>query len=136
MFLAYHVGIQDTGSRFKRIHGRIYAQFSNLSAENGGRVQMAERRGRSRVSEVISRNIYSLDRCYGSVLCGGDTLLHLTHFGCQRRLISHGRRHAAQKGRHLGARLGETEDVVYEEQDILRVVRILAVSERLRQGQT
>ena len=57
--------------------------------------------------------------------------LQRPHVGCQRRLIAHRRWDAAEQGRHLRARLGEAEDVVNEEQDVLTLV-----AEMLRHGQT
>ena len=40
------------------------------------------------------------------------------HLGGQRGLITHGRRHAAQQGRHFAAGLREAEDVVDEQQRV------------------
>ena len=40
----------------------------------------------------------------------------------KRRLIAHGRRNTAEQRRHFGARLGEAEDVVDEEQHVLALV--------------
>ena len=44
------------------------------------------------------------------------------HVGGERRLIAHGRRDTAEKRRHLGAGLGEAEDVVDEEQHVHALV--------------
>ena len=49
----------------------------------------------------------------------GDALLQLAHLVGQGRLVAHGRGHAAEEGRHLGAGLDEPEDVVDEEQHVL-----------------
>ena len=49
-----------------------------------------------------------------------------THFRGQRRLVTHGRWHAAQQSRHLATSLGEAEDVVHEEQDILAAAVLVA----------
>lgn len=62
----------------------------------------------------------------------GDALLQQTHLVSQVRLVTHGGRHAAQKGRHLRTGLGVTEDVVDEEEHVL----LLHIAEVLRHGQT
>ena len=62
---------------------------------------------------------------------GSDPLLQLAHLIGQVRLVTHGRRHPAQQGRHLRACLGEPEDVVDEEQHVLA----LHVAEVLRHRQ-
>ena len=62
----------------------------------------------------------------------GDALLQLAHLVGQVRLVTHGRGHPAQQGRDLGACLGEPEDVVDEQQDVL----VLDVAEVLRHRQT
>ena len=41
----------------------------------------------------------------------------------QRRLVAHGGRHTAEQRGHLGARLGEAEDVVDEQQHVLILAR-------------
>ncbi len=60
-----------------------------------------------------------------------DALLQLTHLVGQCRLVTHRRRHAAQQRGHLGASLGEPEDVVDEQQHVL----LLLVAEVLRHRQ-
>src|SRR5262249_11207504 len=49
-------------------------------------------------------------------------LLQSTHVRGERRLIANGRRNTAKQRRDLRARLGETKDVVDEEQNILALV--------------
>ena len=61
----------------------------------------------------------------------GDALLQLTHLVGQRGLVTHRGRHAAEQRRHLGAGLGEPEDVVDEQQHVL----LLLVAEVLGHGQ-
>ena len=61
----------------------------------------------------------------------GDALLEHTHLVGQRRLVAHRGRHAAEQRGDLGARLGEAEDVVDEEEHVL----LLHVAEVLRHGQ-
>ena len=62
---------------------------------------------------------------------GGDALLELAHLVGQVGLVAHGRGHAAQQRGDLGARLGEAEDVVDEQQHVL----VLNIAEVLRHRQ-
>ena len=135
MGLAHDVRVQDAGSGFQRIHGRIDAEGGNLTAQDRGGVQMGEGCRRSRVREVIGRDIDRLHRGDGSVLGRCDALLHLAHFRGQRRLVTHGGRHTAEQGRHLRTRLGETEDIVDEEEDVARALAGVAVTEGFRERQ-
>jgi hypothetical protein len=73
---------------------------------------------RRRIRQVIGRHIDRLHRGYGALLGGGDPLLQFTHLRRQVGLISYRRRHAAEQGRNLGARLREAEDVVDEQERI------------------
>ena len=61
----------------------------------------------------------------------GDALLQGAHLIGQVRLVSHGGRHTTQQGGHLRTSLGETEDVVDEQQHVL----VLHVTEVLSHGQ-
>ena len=70
------------------------------------------------VRQVVGRHIDSLHRGDRSRLGRSNTFLHGTHLRSQCRLITYGRRHTAQQGRHLRTSLGETEDVIDKEQDI------------------
>jgi peptide chain release factor 1 len=80
---------------------------------------MGEGGGGSRISQIISRDVDGLDGGDGSLLGGGDTLLHTTHVDGKGGLVTDGRGDTSQKGRHLGTGLGESENVVNEEQHIL-----------------
>ena len=97
---------------------------------------MGERRGRCRVGQVIRRDVDRLHRRDRAALGGGDALLHGPHLRGQRGLVTHRRRHPTQEGRHLRTCLGETEDVVDEEQDIAAAALLVAVAEVLCHGQT
>ena len=92
---------------------------------------MGERRGRRRIGVVVGGNVDGLDGSHRTILGGGDALLQLPHFRGQRRLVAHGGGHAAEQRRNLGARLGETEDVVDEEEDVGAAL----VAEILRHGE-
>jgi hypothetical protein len=51
-----------------------------------------------------------------------DSLLQFSHFSSQVRLVTHRRRHAAEKCRNFGSCLGESEDVVDEKQNVLMLL--------------
>ena len=72
---------------------------------------------------------FYLDRCDGSLLGDGDTLLHGTHVSSKDWLVTDSRWDATKQSR---ASLGEPEDVVDEEQHILT----LLVPEILGNSQT
>merc|ERR1712024_147851 len=126
------VGVHDTAGRVERIHSRVDTSLSNRSGEHSGGVQVSEGGGWGRVSQVVSRHVDGLDRGNGTLLGGGDSLLHATHVSGQGRLVTHSRRNTTQQSGHLRTGLSESEDVVNEEQHILT----LLVTEVLGHGQS
>ena len=58
----------------------------------------------------------------GARLGRGDAFLEIAHLGSQRGLVANGGRHTTQKGGNLGTGLGEAEDVVDEQQDVLATI--------------
>ena len=84
-----------------------------------------------RVGEVVGGDVDGLHRGDRAVAGRGDALLEVAHLALEGGLVAHGRRHAAEEGRHLGARLHEAEDVVDEEQHVLAAL----VAEVLRHRQ-
>ncbi len=86
--------------------------------QHGERVQVRKRRRRCRVGQVVGRHINRLHAGDGALHRRGDPFLQLAHFRAQRRLVSHGRRHAAQQGRHFRTRLGKPENVVDKQQHV------------------
>ena len=78
---------------------------------------------------MLLRDYLMQDR---SVLGRGNALLELAHVRGEGRLVADGRGDAPEQGGHLGARLGEAEDVVDEEQDVLTlfVAEVLGHGER------
>ena len=84
-----------------------------------------------RVGVVVGRHVDRLHRGDRLALGRGDAFLELAHLVGQGGLVTHGRGHAAEQGRHLGAGLDEAEDVVDEEQHVL----VLHVAEVLRHGE-
>ena len=124
--------IQHAGLGVERIDGRVDTQLGDTTGQHSGSVQMGEGGGRGRISQIVSRHVDGLDGSDGSLLGSGDTLLHLSHIYCQRGLVTDGRGNTSEQGRHLGTSLGETENVVNEEQHILTFL----VTEILSDGQT
>ena len=92
---------------------------------------MGEGRRRRRVGVVVGRDEDRLERGDRALLGRGDALLEAGHLGRQVRLVADRRRHPAEQRRDLGARLGEAEDVVDEQED----VAALLVAEVLGHGQ-
>ena len=118
--------------RVERIDGRVDAELGDRAREHRGRVEVGERRRRRRVGEVVGGHVDGLHRGDRALVGRGDALLQLAHLGRQRRLVTDGRRDAAEERRHLGARLGEAEDVVDEEEHVLAlfVAEVLGHGER------
>ena len=92
---------------------------------------MGEGGERRRVGVVVGGHVHGLQRGDGPAPGRGDALLQLAHLVGQGGLVAHGRGHAAEQGRHLGAGLHEAEDVVDEQQHVLA----LHVAEVLGHGQ-
>ncbi len=92
---------------------------------------MGECRGRRGVCQVIRRDIDCLYGSDGTLLGGSDPLLQGAHFRSQCGLVTNGGRHTAQQRGNLGTRLGETEDVINEQKDVL----LLDITEIFRHGQ-
>ena len=82
--------------------------------------------------EICSLHSFYLDRCDGSLLGGGDTLLHGSHVSCKGRLVTNSRWDTTKQSRHFAAGMGEPEDVVDEEKHVLT----LLVAEILGNSQT
>ena len=56
------VGVENTGGGVKRVDGGVNAQLGDTAGQHGGRVQMGEGRGRSRVSQIVGRHVDGLAR--------------------------------------------------------------------------
>jgi hypothetical protein len=72
--------------------------------------------------KVVRGHVNGLDRGDRAFVGGGDPLLEAGHFLGEGRLVTHGGRRAAEQRGDLGTGLGETEDVVDEEQHVLVVL--------------
>ena len=68
MLLAYDQLINDAGGRFQRVYGRIDTEFRDLAAEAAGRGSDRKGSRRSRVRQVIGRNIHRLYGGDGALL--------------------------------------------------------------------
>ena len=71
-----------------------------------------------RIRVIVRWNVNRLHGGNGTGPCGGDSLLKLAHFGGERRLVSHRRRHATQQRRDLRTGHTEAENIVDEQEYI------------------
>ena len=126
-----YCGVEDPRGRRQRVHGRVDAERGDLARELRGGVEVGEGGGRRRVGVVVGRHVDRLHRGDRVTSRRGDPLLQGAHLVGQVGLVAHRGRHPAQQGGHLGAGLGEPEDVVDEEQHVL----VLDVAEVLRHRQ-
>ena len=92
---------------------------ADLTREHRGGIEVRKRRRRRRVGQIVGRHVDGLHRGDGAFFRGSDALLEGAHFGAERRLVTDGRRHTAEERGHFGTCLGETEDVVNEQQHVL-----------------
>src|SRR5690606_25570543 len=122
MLFANDLRVELTAGGVERVNGRVNTQRSNVTRQHDGGVEVKEGRCGRRVGQVIGGNVHSLDRSDRASLGGRNTLLQLTHFFCQRRLITHGGRHTTQQSGHFGTGQGVAVDVVDEEQDVTAFV--------------
>ncbi len=102
-----------------------------LALEADRRVEVAEGRGGRGVGVVVGGHEDGLEARDGALLRRRDPLLEGGHLRGQVRLVADRRRHPPEQGGNLGPGLGETEDVVDEEED----VAALGVAEMLRHGE-
>merc|ERR1719206_1377176 len=116
------VGVHDSGGGVEGVDGGVDATLGDTAGQHSGGVQVSEGGGRGGVSQVVSGHVDGLHRCDGSLLGGGDTLLHGTHVSGQGGLVTDSRWDTTEQGRHLGTSLSEPEDVVDEEQHVLALL--------------
>ena len=83
---------------------------------------MGEGGRRSRVGKVVCRNVNGLNRRNRTGLRGRNALLEVAHLGSEGGLIAYCGRHTAEKCGNLGTCLGEAEDVVDEQQNVLALI--------------
>ncbi|EKD35150.1 MAG: hypothetical protein ACD_75C02032G0001 [uncultured bacterium] len=73
---------------------------------------------RRRISEIVGRHIYRLDRGNGPFIGVGDALLQPRQLGAHGRLVAKARRHPAHQSGDLGTSLDESKDIIDEQQYI------------------
>ena len=130
--LTDHTGVKHSTCGVEGIHGRVDTELGNLTGKHGGGIQVRESGGRGGICKIIGRHVHSLHGGNGTNTGGGNALLEQTHVRGEGGLVTHGGRDTAEKGRHLGTGLGETENVVDEQKHVLA----LLVTEVLGNGQT
>ncbi|MPM14022.1 hypothetical protein SDC9_60382 [bioreactor metagenome] len=130
MLFANHLGVQLTAGGVQRIHSGVDTQRSDVTGQHHGGVQVSKSGGGRGVGQVIGWHVNGLDGSDRANLGGGNTLLQLTHFFSQGRLVAHGGRHTTQQSGHFGTGQCVAVDVVHEEQHVLAFV-----TERLSHGQ-
>lgn len=119
VLLTDDTGVQHTRGRVERVDSGVDTQLGDTTRQDSGGVQMGEGGGGGRISQIVSRDVDGLDGSNGTLLGGGNTLLHTTHVDGKGGLVTDGRGNTSEKGRHLGTGLGETENVVNEEEHVL-----------------
>ena len=132
MLLADDFGREHGRRGRERIDGGIDALLDDRAGKLRCGVKVGKGRGRGRIGVVVGRNVDGLHRCDGSRFGGGDAFLKLTHLGGHGRLITRGGRDAPEQRRDLGTCLGETEDVVNEEEHVLIHLIAEMLSDRKR----
>ncbi len=131
MFLTDNQRIQLTRGGVQRVDRRVDTQLRDLTRQYYSRIKVGEGGCRRRVSQVIRRYVYRLDRRDGTGLGRGDTFLQNAHLFRQSRLVTYRRRHTTQQCRYFGTRQGVTVDVVDEQQYVTAFI-----TEFFRHGQT
>ena len=96
---------------------------------------MSKGRRRGRIGVIVGRHINGLDRRDGTGFGRGDAFLHLAHFGRERRLVTHGGRHTAEKARHLGTGLRKAENIIDEKQHVVSLIAEIFGDRQARQEQ-
>ena len=119
VLLPHDVRIEDARRRRQRVHRRVDRLLEDAAVERDDGVEVAERRRDARVGVVVGRHVDRLERRDGPLLRRRDPLFQLTHLRGQRRLVAHGRRHAAEERRHFHSGQRVAVDVVDEEQHVL-----------------
>ena len=60
MLLAHDVGFENAAGGSQRVHGGVDALLDDLTAQNGGGVQMGEGGGGGRVGQVVGGDVDGL----------------------------------------------------------------------------
>ena len=118
VLLADVLRVEDSGVRAEGVDRRVDALLGDRPGEHDEGVEEAEGGGGGGVGHVVGRDVHGLHRRDGALLGRGDPLLERAHLGGEGRLVTDVRRHPAEQGRDLGARLAEPEDVVDEQERV------------------
>jgi len=129
--LADDAGLEDTAGRCEGIDGRVDAFFGDGAGKDDERIKVTERGGRSRVGQVVCRDVNSLHRGDGAFFGRGNPFLQFAHRGRKSRLVTHGRGHAAQQGGYFRSGLGESENVIDKQEGFFTA----GIAEVLTHGQ-
>ncbi len=113
------VGVHDTGGALEGVDGGVDTGLGDGTIEDGGGVEVGEGGGGRGIGDIIGGDVDGLDGGDGTLVGGGNALLEHTEIFGEGGLVTDGGGNAAEEGGHLGVGLGEAEDVVDEEQDIL-----------------
>jgi hypothetical protein len=130
VLLTNDTGVKDTGLGIERVDSGVDTQLGDTTGQDSGGVQMGKGGGRRGISQIVSGHVDGLDGGNGSLGGGGNTLLHDTHVHGESGLVTDGRGDTTKKSRHLGTGLGESENVVNEEQHILTLLVTEVFSDR------
>jgi hypothetical protein len=130
--LADNGWVKHAGGGVEGVDGGVNAKFGEGTGQHSSSVQVSEGGGGRGIGQIVSGHVDGLHGGDGAGLGGGDALLKGTQIGGEGRLVTHSGGDTAEQGGHLGAGLGESEDVVDEEQHIL----VFLVSEVFGDGET
>ena len=124
--------VEHTRLGVKGVDSRVDTELGNTTRQDGGGIQVSKGGGRGRVGQIVGWDIDGLDGGDGTLLGGSDTFLHATHISGEGRLVTDGGGDTTKEGGDLGTGLGEAENVVNEEQDVLAFL----ITEILCNGET
>ena len=128
MIITDHQWIENPWGTIEWIHRRVDTERCNLTTQYCSSIKVRKSCSRSRVSQVICRNVNGLYRCDWSSLCRGDSLLHDTHLCSKRRLVTYRWWHTSEKSWYFRSGLCKAEDIVDKEKDIAASCRIAEVT--------
>ena len=113
------VGVHDTGGALEGVDGGVDTGLGDGTVEDSGGVKVGEGGGGGGIGDIIGGDVDGLDGGNGTLGGGGNALLEHTEILSEGGLVTDGGGNTAEKGGHLRVGLGEAENVVNEEQDIL-----------------
>ena len=96
MIVADDVRVEDTRRGVQGIDGRVNPQFGDLTGQNRRRIEVREGSSRSRVRQVVGRDVDGLDGRDRTVFGRRNAFLQGADVGTQGRLVANGRRDTAE----------------------------------------